>query len=278
MASRGPLLRPLPLRIGLAACALVLVAWGGVWWTGRSDGRLRLIFPALGGDGILIKGARGEIGVIDGGTDGTAFASWLGRNLPLGRRHIDLLLLTRADGTTLPGQLATVRRYAIGRALLVQPAGATTQWTELVQVLEAQGTPVHLATAGDQVLLGAAADPLHMRFVVLAAADGRLLIELQAVGRSILLLHSAGTTMLPAPAGAEPVAALVIPWNRRMDDPGLQGLRPDAIVFGEQPGTAQIKTLAERRIGTARLLHEDLDGEIELQIDRSGTRIATRSP
>src|SRR5215212_760299 len=119
MASRRPLLRPLPLRIGLAGCALMLVVWSGIWWTGRSDGRLHLIFPVQSGDGILIKGAHGELAVVDGGAEGTTFADWLGRTLPLGRRRIDLLLLTRADRTTLPGQLAAVRRYSVGRAVLV---------------------------------------------------------------------------------------------------------------------------------------------------------------
>src|SRR4051812_29092814 len=127
MASRRSLIRPLPLRLGLAGCALVLVVWSGLWWTGRSDGRLHLIFPAQGGDGILLEGAHGEIAVVDGGADGAAFADWLGRTLPLGRRRIDLLLLTRADSTTLPGQLAAVRRYSIGRAVLVRPVKVTAQ-------------------------------------------------------------------------------------------------------------------------------------------------------
>lgn len=124
MAARLPRLRPLPVQLGLAGCALVLTILSGLWWTGRSDGRLHLLFPVQPGDGILVKGAHGEIAVVDGGSDGAMFVDWLGRSLPLGRRRIDLLVLTRADGTTLPGQLATVRRYSVGRAVLVQPLKA----------------------------------------------------------------------------------------------------------------------------------------------------------
>src|SRR5687767_3654924 len=151
MASRGPWLRPLPLRLGLAGCVLVLVVSGGLWWTGRTDGRLHLLFPVLPGDGILVKGASGEGAVIDGGTDGAGFVSWLGQRLPLGRRRIDLLVLTRADGTTLPGQLALVRRYTVDGAVLVRPVKPTTQWIELVRTLEEQGTSVHMAATGDQL-------------------------------------------------------------------------------------------------------------------------------
>jgi hypothetical protein len=75
--------------------------------------------------------------------------------------------------------------------------------------------------------------------------------------------------------GDEPVAALVVPWKRRMDDPVVQRLRPEVIIFGEQPGGDLAMTLSERRVGSARLLHEQLDGELDLQIDASGIRIAT---
>lgn len=256
----------------------MLAVLSGLWWTGRSDGRLHLLFPVQPGDGILVQGPHGEVAVIDGGSDGALFVSWLGRSLPLGRRRIDLLVLTRADSTTLPGQLATVRRYAVGRAVLVQPLKATAQWTELVRTLKEQGTPIHLAETGDQLVFGAPAGALQARIVILATADGRLLLELRAAKRRILLLQSADTSTLPNVLGDKPAAVLVVPWQRRMDDPSVQRLRPEAIIFGEQPGDDLAMTFAERRIGTARLLHEQLDGEIDLQIDASGMRIATRMP
>ena len=278
MAVRGPWLRPLPLRLGLVGCALVLIICGGLWWTGRSDGRVHLLFPVLPGDAILVKGPRGEIGVVDGGADGAAFASWLGRHLPLGKRRIDLLLSTRADGTTLPGQLAAVRRYSIGQAVLVRPIEPSAQWSELVRGLEQQGTLIHIAQAGDQLVLGGPAHPMQARITVLATPDGQSLLELRAGPSRILLLQSPGAGALPDALGLDPTAVLIYPWSRRADDPVLRRLRPEAIIFGEQPGDDPHQTLAERRVGAARLLHETLDGEIELQIDASGTRIATRPP
>jgi hypothetical protein len=253
----------------------MLVVSGSLWWTSRTDGRLHLIFPAQPGDGILVRGPRGEIAVVDGGADGAAFVSWLGGKLPLGRRRIDLLVLTRADKTTLPGQLATVRRYAVNQAVLVRPPKETPQWAELVRALSEHGTPIHMAAAGDQFVLGTLSDPLHTRMVVLATDEGRLLLELRAMNRRILLFHSIGKRAFPHVRDG-PVATLVVPWRQRMDDPVLQRIAPEAIIFGEQPGNDPAMTLSERRIGSARLLHERIDGEIEIQIDVSGTRIATR--
>lgn len=256
----------------------MLAILGGLWWTSRTDGRLHLLLPAQPGDGILLKGPHGEVAIIDGGADGVMFVDWLGRSLPLGRRRVDLLVLTRADSTTLPGQLATVRRYAVGRAVLVQPSRVTAQWTELVRALEEQRASVHIAVAGDQLVFGEPTDPLQARIAILSTTDGRLLLELRAANRRVLLLQSAGTSTLPNTLGDEPVAALVIPWRRRMDDPVVRRLRPEAVIFGEQPGDGLAMTFAERRIGSARLLHEQLDGQIDLQIDASGMRIATSTP
>ena len=53
----------------------MLAILSGLWWTGRSDGRLHLLFPVQPGDGILVKGSRGEIAVVVGGAPEAAPAS-----------------------------------------------------------------------------------------------------------------------------------------------------------------------------------------------------------
>src|SRR3954453_11490908 len=114
-------LRPLSLRVGALLGVLGAVVAFGLWWTNRTDGRAHIIVPPIAGDGLLLKSAGGQFALVDGGSDGQAVASWLGHELPLGRRQLDLLVLTRADRTTLPGQLAAARRYHIVQALLVKP-------------------------------------------------------------------------------------------------------------------------------------------------------------
>ena len=247
------------MKIGVLLCALLLVVSGALWWAGRSDGRLHLLIPALPGDGVLVKAGGGEIALIDGGADGAALANWLGHTMGLGRRRIDLLLQTRADATTLPGQLAAARRYDVGRAVLVRPLTPEPLWDELVLVLEERDVPIHFARAGDRLSLGTTANGGAM-LEVLTVARGRATLSLTAGSTRALLLQSLGDEQLPDAARRGPVAALLYPWRRPTRDPALDGLRPAVIVFGEQPGDGPQLTLAERRVGTATLLHEASTG------------------
>ena len=264
-------MRPLPLRWGLLLCGLLLVVSGGLWWTGRADGRTHLVIPALPGDGLLVKSPGGRIALVDGGADGAAVAHWLGRELPLGRRTIDLLVATRADNSTLPGQLAAARRYRIERAVLVQPRGNDPSWDELVRLMREQGTAVTIAHGGERLSLDRAARQV-MAWRVLAANAGHATIELTAGQNTVLLLQSLGNEPMPADVRV-PVDAIVYPWRRDTRDPALQALAPRVVVFGERQGSDPQLTMAERAVGTARLLHEALDGRIELVFDSSGIQV-----
>jgi len=267
-------LRPLPLRYGLAGCALVLVIAGTLWWGRRNDGRLHLIVPELPGDGILIRNG-GMTALVDGGADGADLAHWLGIELGLAERHIDLLIQTRADETTLPGQLAAVRRYTIGQALLIQPVTPHPLWTELVRMLGEQRVPIRLARVGDQVRLGSNGQGAVPIFEVLSAGATDATYELRLGAQRVLLLQSLGKAPMPPAAWQGPALGLIYPWRRAVDDPRFAGLAPTFIVFGEQPsGNAQL-TLAERQPGSATLLHEALSGQINLDIGPDGVRIQT---
>jgi hypothetical protein len=255
----------------LLLCGLLLAVSGGLWWTGRADGRMRLIVPALPGDGLLIKSPGGRITLVDGGSDGAAVASWLGRELSLGRRTIDLLIATRADNTTLPGQLAAARRYHIGRAVLVRPRGNDPSWDELVRLMREQGTAVTIAHGGERFSLERAAQQ-ELAWRVLGANDGHATIELTSGQNRVLLLQSLGNEPIPADVRV-PADAIVYPWRRDTRDPALQTLAPRVVVFGERRGSDPQLTMAERAVGTARLLHEALDGRIELVFDPSGIQV-----
>ncbi len=274
MDAHGWRLRPLPLRAGMLGSALVVVVSAALWWTNRTDGRLHLIVPAIPGDGILLKSPGGRVALIDGGADGTAVANWLGGELPLGRRRIDLLVLTRADETTLPGQLAAVRRYHVRQAVLAEPVEAQPLWDELVRLLGEQGTSVHVARERDRLILDGTQGQKEVVIEVLSVAEGRLTLDLTTGTGRVLLLQSLADEPLPPAVGRRPVAAVIYPWRRTTHDPALEALAPEVIVFGERPGRDPQLTLAERRIGSAKLLHEALDGRIDLQFDLTGMNIA----
>jgi hypothetical protein len=256
----------------LLLCGLLLAVSGSLWWASHADGRTHLIVPTLPGDGLLIKSPRGQFALVDGGADGAAVANWLGQELPLGRRTIDLLVATRADNTTLPGQLAAARRYHIQRAVLVEPHASDPAWDELVRLMRAQGTVVTLAHGGERFSLDGA-DQQAIAWRVLAVNAGRATLELTAGRQRVLLLQSLGNEPIPAGVARVPAAAILYPWRRDPRDPALAALAPRVVIFSEQPGAAPQLTMAERAIGTARLLHEALDGRIELVFDSSGIQV-----
>jgi hypothetical protein len=274
MTAQGTVSRAVPLRLAALACVVLLGIPTALWWTNRSDGRLHLIVPALAGDGALLRTAAGEIALIDGGADGAAVANWLGRELPLGRHQIDLLVQTRVDRTTMPGELAATRRYHIRTAVLVRPGKKDASWDELVRLLREQGTAVHVAQAGERFSMegGTAKDPAI--FELMAVAGDHALLGLTYQSARLLFLQSIRNEPIPSTVGEEHVSAIIWPWRRSTHDPMLQRLAPQAVIFGEQPGSDPHLTLAERHVGAARLFHEALDGRIDLAFDAAGIRVS----
>ena len=251
---------------------LGLVVPLALWWTGRGDGRVHVVVPELPGDAILIKDADGHVALVDGGADGAAAATWLGRELPLGRRRIDLLLLTRADETTLLGQLAVARRYEVGLAILVEPSRASPLWNDLVETLGKRGTRVELAREQRRVRLGATKHAVEIE--IRPAAEDRMLVDARIGSERVLLLHSLGANKLPSSIARGPTAALVFPWQRAPEELVAAGLAPQAIIFGEERWSDPQLSLYDRRVGNALLLHEQLYGRIDLSFDDAGMRVA----
>ncbi|WP_026369373.1 hypothetical protein [Kallotenue papyrolyticum] len=261
-------MRPLPWPHALVALALLGVGLVAPWITRRSAEGLRLSVPALPGDGALLTTPGGRHVLIDGGADGTALVTWLGSRLPIGQRSLAALILTRADAATVPGQLAVLRRYRIGAALGAAGAEgeAATAWRER---LAAQGAPVHLLDAGQHFALD------DCLFTTLHAQAGRLALQARCAATQLYFLQSiddAGAQVL-AEQALEPAGAVLYPWRRAPDRALLERLQPSVIIFGEgDQGQAEL-SLYERRIGTARLLHEALHGQIELRDRGTGLEL-----
>src|SRR5919199_409626 len=213
MTPNAAVIRTVPLRLVALACVVILGIPTTLWWTNRSDGRLHLIVPALAGDGALLRTAAGQIALIDGGADGAAVANWLGRELPLGRHQIDLLVQTRVDRTTLPGQLAAARRYHVRTAVLVWPGQKEASLDELVRLLREQGTSMHVAQAGERFSMegGTAKDPAT--FEILALAGDHALLGLTYRSGRLLFLQSIRSEPIPSAVGKEHCWAII--WSGR---------------------------------------------------------------
>lgn len=253
-------MRPPPLRLLLAAAALLGAVFGGLV-LGSGQATLRIVWPAAAGDGALVLAPDGTSILLDGGADAAAVASWLGRELPFGQRRIDVLVLTRADRSTLPGQLAALRRYEIGAALFPGDAKLSADleaWQRLVAEHDAVARPMH---PGDRFSAGGCSLDTP------AVNNGRAAVALRCGETAAWFLQSIDDRLEREMEAAAlgPAALLVWPWLRRTDSVVARSARPAALVFAEGKGD-DVLSWNERRIGDARLLHEQVHGRIELAV------------
>lgn len=265
------MLRPLPLKLGLLGVLLLGSVLGALLVAGDHPGRLRIVVPTLSGDAALIMTPDGRFVLIDGGADGAAMATWLGNTLPFGQRRLDAVVLTRADTQTLPGQLAALKRYTVGAALLTAPEKRTSSLDAWWQLLETQQVTPQTITIGDRLALG------QCDLLVLAEHDSRAAIQLSCPTATALFLQSVDDD-LEAQLEVQPLprADLVItPWARTTDTPLMQALQPGVIVFSEAEAkhADAPQTWEARRVGAARLYHETVNGEVELRSDDEQTTV-----
>lgn len=229
------------------------------------------MLPALEGDTVLVITPQGQTLLLDGGSDGAALAAWLGKRLPFGQRRIDALVLTRPDTSTLPGQLAAIKRYEIGTALVAPIEPQTNEMAAWRQALVEQGTAIQLLAQGSQLKLGTCL------MDVLTADRGRATFALQCGATSAYFLQAiddAAEAVLESQS--QPQASLVVyPWERTTDTALLQRLQPSALVFSEGGDETVQQSFAQRQIGAAHLFHEDVHGEITLASDGDAMHIHT---
>ncbi len=272
--STSGLPRRLVAQIAIVALALVFLAWR-CW----PDGKLRVIFLETKGDAVLIQTPSGDFMLIDGGGDPAALAAALGRNMPFWHRTLAAVVLTSADNTHLPGQVAALERYHADVAL----APATRKHGPMIKewrtLLGEQQTSIRIASPGERLRLGEAT------LRVLAAGDGDasgVLLRLDYGATSVVFDHSAGAAEEAALASASPrpVDLLAFPWERDPHTPMMTALRPRALVLtdGQQADRPAEQTFVERTIGGAQLYHERLDGTITWVSDGTRAWVETERP
>jgi hypothetical protein len=235
----------------------------------QPTGALQIMLPALPGDGALVVTPQGHTLLIDGGADGAALATWLGQHMPFGQRRINAVVLTRRTDETLPGQLAAIKRYEVGAAFVTPGEEDSDEMTAWRQLLGERSTPIQTLAAGQNMRVG------DCGLNVLTANDGQSTLRLDCAGTSAYFLQSIdddtertlASTVLP------PTTLAVYPWARPTRNYLLERLQPQVIAFGEG-GTDEVQqSFAQRRVGTAQLLHEAVHGDIRLVIEEGRVQI-----
>jgi competence protein ComEC len=193
-----------------------LVLWGSIITAlltvaaenGRPDGRLHLVFLDVGhGDALLVRTPTGRHILIDGGQYPTRLREQVGRHMPFWQRDIDLVIASHPGQEQIGGLPELFRRYRVGQLIVDGPAGESAAQQALFEAASQQGTPVHYALAGEQIVVGdgVTLEILHpaAQPVTTNRQDNGIVIRL-VYGRFSLLLTGSATAAAEAALLAQP--------------------------------------------------------------------------
>jgi competence protein ComEC len=140
-----------PLKAALGGTALVTaVAWFAVLQL--PDGRLKVAFLDVGqGDAIFVQTPGGVQILVDGGPEGTALLSELGRQMPFWDRTLDLVVLTHPDQDHLTGLIAALERYQVQAVIAREPPIQSDTVAAWQTALEAEGVHVIRGEKGTRI-------------------------------------------------------------------------------------------------------------------------------
>lgn len=134
---------------GILICAAVAV---GVSAASTDDAReLEIDFFDIGqGDAIFIQTPTHQTILIDGGRD-EAVSEKIAKELQLGQRTIDLVIVTHPDLDHVGGIPSVLRRYHVGMLFMIDATRSLPAYQELIRLAEEQHIPIRYVTTGDMV-------------------------------------------------------------------------------------------------------------------------------
>jgi len=151
------LARPLAVLPTLGIAIVLALASVLVWLVilDSPGDRLSVTFLDVGqGDAILIRSPSGHNILVDGGPNGEAITTALGRHLPFWDRHLHLVVLTHPDQDHLAGLVTVLERYDVDQVLapaLADDSPTVRAWQEAIA---ARDIPQREAFAGQWLDLG----------------------------------------------------------------------------------------------------------------------------
>ena len=259
---------------GAIVGSLVLLI-GIVWqWP---DGRVHLVACDVGqGDGILIWRGSAQV-VVDGGPD-RKIVDCLSRFVPFWDRSIELVVLTHPEADHVTGLVEVLKRYAVGQLVTSNVAKDTRVFGEFKQAVAKDQVPVHIAMAGEEVMVGGLA------FKVLGARTEAA--EVNETSVVLKLVYGQFRALLTGDIGSETEQVLVNSGSNlrsnvlkvghhgskfSSSEEFLRAVKPALAVISvgkkNRYGHPTQETLGRFRAVGARILRTDESGHIEIVSD-----------
>jgi competence protein ComEC len=283
---------------GLLAVAVLLAAMAGSAFAARPDGSIHIVVLDVGqGDAILLEGDRGGRILVDGGPDPNLLISALDRFVPAWDRRLEAIVLTHPHDDHVAGLVAVVERYRVGRAFESGWTVDTPAYRAWEATLAAHGLEPERLRTGETLRLDEAA--LHVLWpddgtTRSAALDPAAASNRQTNDASIVLLGEfEGRRFLLTGDAEEDVDPILLSRGLPAVDMlkvahhGSATASSDALLAAVRPAVAVISvganntyghpnggTVARLRAHSSRVARTDLDGTVEVTLDRSAVTVA----
>lgn len=135
--------------------SLIGTILGWQWTMTQPDGLLHIYYFDVGqGDATLIQTPSGRQILVDGGYYPTQINRHLGRSMPLGDRHIDLMIATHPDADHVTGLPGLFDRYTFAQLLVTYPeADGEGPYATLLERAETAGTELLVPQVGETITI-----------------------------------------------------------------------------------------------------------------------------
>lgn len=134
---------------------LILTGWVVFTWSrvlSAPDGRLHLIL--LDGEGtVLLQTPGGAAVLIGGGSSPSSLNQALGRTLPAGKRHLDVVIIASASKEDLLGLTGVIKNYTIDMVLFGVEADLNQSCATIHALLSEKSLPVYEISSGASLSL-----------------------------------------------------------------------------------------------------------------------------
>ncbi len=282
---------------GLLAAAALLAVIAGSALAARPDGSVHVIVLDVGqGDAILLEGDRGARILVDGGPDPNLLISGLDRFVPAWDRRLDAIVLTHPHDDHVAGLVAVIERYQVGRAFEPGWTVNTPNYRAWEAALTAHhleperlrtGETLRLDTANLRVLWPDDGTTRPATMSPAAATnrqtnDASIILLGEFEERRFLLTGDAEDDVDPIllSRGLPSVDMIKVAHHgsaTASSDALLAALRPTVAVISvgadNKYGHPNGGTLARLRTYAPSLMRTDLDGTVEVTIDRSAVTV-----
>jgi hypothetical protein len=211
----------------------------------------QIVIPALAGDSAIIRTAGGHVILIDTGNDAPKLLEFMGQyRRGIQRGVVDTVIITH-PGAPWQGAL---------HALILRGA------THIIWLPASHADGHHLCThRAVTCTFATTTDRWRIDDITIHVAGNHSLWVIWSSGQLLVAHNGLESVILPAPAQ---LTGLIYPWRI---EPPLAVHRHAKVAFvlysdGMHPAHAARRSMARRRVGNERLLHEDIDGDIYITL------------